>query len=146
MFINCRTINIEWGDCDPAGIVFYPRYFFMFDASTAALFTAALGINKYELTERYGIVGFPMVDTGARFYLPCKYGDQVKIETRVTRFGRSSFEIEHRLFRDDMLAIEAQEKRVWVGRDPSDPQKLKSTPLPSEVVEKLSTNLECTQG
>lgn len=27
VLINRRTIRIEWGDCDPAGIVFYPRYF-----------------------------------------------------------------------------------------------------------------------
>lgn len=32
MLINRRTIRIEWGDCDPAGIVFYPRYFEWFDA------------------------------------------------------------------------------------------------------------------
>ena len=31
-------VRIEWGDCDPAGIIFYPRYFEFFDAWTAALF------------------------------------------------------------------------------------------------------------
>ena len=34
MLVNRRIVRIEWGDCDPAGIVFYPRYFAMFDAST----------------------------------------------------------------------------------------------------------------
>ena len=43
MLVNRRAVAIEWGDCDPAGIVFYPRYFAMFDASTAALFAHALG-------------------------------------------------------------------------------------------------------
>ena len=41
MLVNRRRVRIEWGDCDPAGIVFYPRYFAMFDASTHALFEAA---------------------------------------------------------------------------------------------------------
>ena len=41
MLVNRRTVRIEWGDCDPAGIVFYPRYFAMFDASTSYLFEAA---------------------------------------------------------------------------------------------------------
>ena len=27
MLTNIRTVRIEWGDCDPAGIIFYPRYF-----------------------------------------------------------------------------------------------------------------------
>ena len=40
MLVNRRTVRIEWGDCDPAGIVFYPRYFAMFDASTSFLFEA----------------------------------------------------------------------------------------------------------
>src|ERR1017187_5514616 len=39
---NTRKVRIEWGDCDPAGIVFYPRYFEIFDASTSALFERAL--------------------------------------------------------------------------------------------------------
>ena len=34
MLSNTRTLRIEWGDCDPAGIVFYLRYFAMFDIST----------------------------------------------------------------------------------------------------------------
>ena len=41
MFSNRRKVHIEWGDCDAAGIVFYPRYFAMFDASTHHLFEAA---------------------------------------------------------------------------------------------------------
>ena len=45
-FSNTRTVRIEWGDCDPAGIIFYPRYFEIFDASTAMLFERALGMTK----------------------------------------------------------------------------------------------------
>ncbi len=41
MLVNRRTIRIEWGDCDPAGIVFYPRYFEWFDACSTGLFEAA---------------------------------------------------------------------------------------------------------
>ena len=51
MFVNRRTVRIEWGDCDPAGIVYYPRYFQMFDASTQYLFEAA-GWNVIEV--KYG--------------------------------------------------------------------------------------------
>ena len=31
MFVNRRDVQIQWGDCDPANIVYYPRYFAMFD-------------------------------------------------------------------------------------------------------------------
>ena len=39
--ISRKTIRIEWGDCDPAQIVYFPRYFAYFDACTTALFLKA---------------------------------------------------------------------------------------------------------
>jgi 4-hydroxybenzoyl-CoA thioesterase len=38
MFVNRRDVQIQWGDCDPANIVYYPRYFEMFDDSTSVMF------------------------------------------------------------------------------------------------------------
>jgi len=130
-------VRIVWGDCDPAGIVFYPRYFEMFDASTTALFERALGMNKFEFVKAYDSVGYPMVDTRARFLLPTRYGDDVVIETEITEIKRSSFEIRHRLIKDGALAVEGFETRVWVGRDPADPDKIRAKPLPDEMVAKL---------
>jgi 4-hydroxybenzoyl-CoA thioesterase len=140
MFVHTRTITIEWGDCDPAGIVFYPRYFAMFDASTAALFAAALGYDKRAMLARFDAIGFPMVDTGARFLVPSRYGDVVTIESTVKTLGRSSFEIRHTLMRGDVVAIEAHEKRVWAAADPETPGKIKGTPIPDEVIEALCAN------
>ena len=72
MLTNRRDVRIVWGDCDPAGIVFYPRYFEMFDTSTTALFERALGMTKYQFVKAYESVGYPMVDTRARFLLPTR--------------------------------------------------------------------------
>jgi 4-hydroxybenzoyl-CoA thioesterase len=138
MFVNRRSVTIEWGDCDPAGIVFYPRYFAMFDASTAALFSAALGIDKFTLRRRFGIVGFPMLETSAKFTLPSRYGETVMIETRIARLGRSSFNVAHTLMRGEQVAIEATETRVWAVADPADPDKIRSAPMPDEVIAALS--------
>ena len=138
MFVNRRLVTIEWGDCDPAGIVFYPRYFAMFDWSTAALFEAALGCSKFEMLARFNIAGIPIIDTGARFSLPSRFSDRVTIESSITRFGRSSFDVAHQLLRGDTPAITAYEKRVWVGRDPDNPELLKSRPIPRQVIDSLS--------
>ena len=73
-FTNSRTVRIEWGDCDPAQIVFYPRYFAMFDGATQELFRAALGVPKIEWVKKYGIIGIPMVDTRAKFIVPSRVG------------------------------------------------------------------------
>ena len=137
---NVVQRRIQWGECDPAGIVFYPRYFEMFDAATTAMFSAATGLTKYQLFETYKFAGYPMVDTSARFLTPCRFGDDVTIETTLTEARRSSFDITHRLKKNGALAVEAFETRVWVGRDPSDPSKIKSQPIPEEVIATLKVS------
>jgi 4-hydroxybenzoyl-CoA thioesterase len=68
MFVHRRDVQIQWGDCDPANIVYYPRYFAMFDDSTSILFEAA-GFSKQDIVRKYGLVGIPMVDTRAKFHI-----------------------------------------------------------------------------
>jgi 4-hydroxybenzoyl-CoA thioesterase len=138
MFTNSRALRIEWGDCDPAGIVFYPRYFAMFDTSTTALFERALGMTKFEFLKAYNSVGYPMVDTRARFLSPTRFGDDVVIRSAITEIKRSSFSVQHHLMKGDTLAVEGFETRVWVGRDPDDADKIKSKPIPVEITERLS--------
>jgi 4-hydroxybenzoyl-CoA thioesterase len=137
MLTNRHQVTIEWGHCDPAGIVYFPNYFTYFDSSTNALFLRALGFNKYEMLKVYDIVGIPLVDVGARFIVPSVFGDVVTIESTVEDIKRSSFRMRHRLLRGETLAVEAHETRVWVGRDPADPQKLKGRPIPPEVIARL---------
>ena len=138
MLTNVHLVTVEWGHCDPAGIVYFPNYFNYFDSSTNALFLRALGCNKYEMLKRYGIVGIPLVDVGARFIVPSTFGDVVTIESSVAEIRRSSFRMLHRLLRGDTLAVEGTETRVWVGRDPADPDRLKGMPIPADVVAKLT--------
>jgi 4-hydroxybenzoyl-CoA thioesterase len=134
--VNRRAVTIEWGDCDAAGIVFYPRYFAIFDACTGALFKAALGMAKPQWTARYGILGIPMVDTRSRFAIPSTHGDEVVVESRIAAFRRSSFDVEHRLLRPDgALGVEGFETRVWTVRDPADPARIRSAPIPPEVID-----------
>ena len=137
MLTNRRDVRIVWGDCDPAGIVYYPRYFEMFDTSTTALFECALGMTKHRFLKQYDSLGYPMVDTRARFLLPTRFGDDVVIETTITELKRSSFAVTHRLSKDGALAVEGFEVRVWVARDPDDPDRIRAKPLPDEIVAKL---------
>jgi len=133
-FTNTRTVRIEWGDCDPAGIIFYPRYFAIFDASTALLFEAALGMTKFQMFKNLDFSGFPLVRTHARFLKPTRFGDDVTVESTIT-FGRSSFEVEHRLSLKGETCAECSEKRVWTVRDADG--RLKSHPVPQEVLAKF---------
>jgi 4-hydroxybenzoyl-CoA thioesterase len=132
MLTSKRTILIEWGDCDPAGIVYFPRYFAIFDSCTAGLFAAA-GL-PYEAVANREMIVLPMVDIHAKFMIPSTFGDKVTVETSVTEFRRSSFVVRHRLCKGDLLAAECEETRVWAGKHPDDPGRLKGKPIPAEVI------------
>jgi 4-hydroxybenzoyl-CoA thioesterase len=135
---HARTVRIEWGDCDPAGIVFYPRYFAMFDHSTTLLIERTLGMSKHQLQETYEFAGYPVVENRARFLLPTRFGDDVVIETSLTAVRRSSFDLTHRLSRDGALAVEGFETRVWAVRDPTRPGRFKAQPIPPPLVARLT--------
>ena len=116
MLIYTRNARIEWGDCDPAGIVFFPRYFAMFDSCTTALFSQALGMSKYQFTRHYDFAG--LSDGGHAGALPQadQFGDDVVIETKVAEFRRSSFDVQHRITLDGELCVECFDTRVWAER------------------------------
>ena len=139
MIVNTRMLRIEWGDCDPAGIVYYPRYLAFFDAATTALLERALGMTKHHYLKAYDFVGHPLVKSHVRFLIPTRFGDDVSIETTVAAIRRSSFDINHRLTKNGKLAVEGFQTRVWVRGDPGGAQAIKSAPLPQEVVNRLST-------
>ena len=136
-FIYRRQLNIEWGQCDPAGIVFNPRFFEMFDANSWLLFEAVLDVKPQALTSTYGIIGIALVDARANFLKPAKFGDAIEIASRVSEFRRSSFEVEHRLSVNGELAVEGAETRVWAVRDKSNPDKIATAAIPAEVIAKF---------
>jgi 4-hydroxybenzoyl-CoA thioesterase len=134
---NRKTIHIEWGDCDPAQIVYFPRYFAYFDACTAGLFKK-VGLPKRQMLKTYGILGIPLVDLRASFKAPSRFSDTVIVESEITEWRRSSFSVRHRLFNKGILAVECFEIRVWAAVSESDPERIESKPVPREVIEKFS--------
>ncbi|MFO1468222.1 MAG: acyl-CoA thioesterase [Steroidobacteraceae bacterium] len=132
--VNRRPVTIQWGDCDPANIVYFPRYFEIFDNSTEAAFEA-VGWGKLRLMQHFGIVGIPAVDIRGRFVEPSSFGDRVNVDTCLYGFGRSSFRVHHRLLRGDVVAVEGFEVRVWAAKDPHDPARLKGAEVPREIID-----------
>src|SRR5262245_56760080 len=137
MFRSSRKVRIEWGDCDPAGIIFYPRYLAFFDASTSALIERALGMTKAQYLKAYDFSGHPLVNVACRFLAPTRFGDDVTIESEIAALRRSSFDLRHRVNKNGAVAVEAFETRVWVRGDRRG-GTMKSAPLPSAVIEALS--------
>ena len=135
MLSNTRQIRVQWGDCDPAGIVFYPRYFEWFDAGSILLFEKATGLTKIRMLEKWGGAGLALLEARAVFKVASQYGEDLNIESRVTEFRRSSFFVHHAVTKPGgMLALEGFETRLWTERDPADKSRLRSAPMPPEIL------------
>jgi 4-hydroxybenzoyl-CoA thioesterase len=132
--VSRRQLTIEWSHCDPAGIVFNSRFFEYFDWGTWTLFEKALGVRPPDLASTFGILGLPLVDAGARFVAPARFGDIVELTSQVSEFRRSSFDVDHKLMVRGELAVEGRETRVWAGRDPANPTAIKAQPIPADVI------------
>ncbi len=128
-----REYRIEWGHCDPAGIVYAPRFLEMFGESTIILFEQALGVRKRDMLKQQGVIGYPMVDLTAKFMRPAAYGDIVTLEAAAPEFGNSSFTIDHRLLKNGEVCVSGVEKRVWAVADASRPGGLRAERVPDSV-------------
>jgi len=131
-FVFRRQVTVEFGHCDPAGIVFITRLFQYFDTSTWMLFEAALGVDQRDFNATFGIL--PLVDVRASCMKPLAFGEVIEIASRVTEFRRSSFHVEHHIRIDGELAVDGGETRVWAVRNKDDPEKITARPVPDEVI------------
>jgi 4-hydroxybenzoyl-CoA thioesterase len=136
-FVYRRQLTVEWGHCDPAGIVFNSRFFEFFDWNAWSMFGAALGVRPGDFGKVFGIMGLPLVDAKARFLAPARFNDVMEIASEVSEFRRSSFDVAHRITIDGRLAVEGSEIRVWAASDPDDPLKIRSVPIPASVIERF---------
>lgn len=119
--------QVHWGDCDPAGIIFYPTYFRWMDAATWALWDSVGYTAKRMKAEQ---LAMPLVAADCRFIAPAEQGDRCEVHSRVTRFGGKSFVVAHEVLRGDGTALASgSETRVW-GRFAGGP----GTPLKGENI------------
>ena len=94
------TIPVRFGDCDPAGIVFYPRYFEMFNAVVEDWCAQGLGssFREMHLQQRLGL---PTVHLETDFIAPSELGDLLRAELSVQKIGGASLEVAIRLLGAD---------------------------------------------
>lgn len=123
---------VDFCDCDPARIVFYPRYFDWFDRATERLFRER-GMPLPQLWAQYRLAGFPIVDTGAKFLGPSRFGDRIAIESWIDEWRGKLFLVRHRILNAGKVTVEGHELRVWALRDPTDPDNMKAGPVPEEI-------------
>jgi 4-hydroxybenzoyl-CoA thioesterase len=102
---------IAWGDCDSAGIVYYPKYFYFIDVAFQAMLHKA-GLDHRILVEKYG-VRVPIIDASAKFLAPATFDDRLVVTPDIAHWGTKSFRVSYRGMRDGMPIFEGSEVRVW---------------------------------
>jgi len=121
---STRRIEVTWGDCDAAAVVFYPRYYEWFDACTHVLLNAA-GLDHRTLGQKYGLLGTPLIQASAKFMSPATYGDVLEAESHISKIVDRGFTVNHRFSIRGRVVVEGEEVRVWAKAtgDPARPMK-----------------------
>jgi 4-hydroxybenzoyl-CoA thioesterase len=88
-----KQILVRFGDCDAAGIVFYPRYFDMFNSLVEDWFGEELDFSFTEIVTRRGW-GLPTVHLEVDFVAPSVFGDVLSAILRVTAIGTTSIDLD----------------------------------------------------
>lgn len=125
-----HEVRVQFGDCDPAGIVFYPNFLRWMDAASQAYFMQ-LGLPPWRDLERErGIVGTPLLEVHTRFVTSARYPDVLVIRTHVEAWHRKAFVHRHVLMRGDELVCEGDETRIFVVREEG---RLRSIEVPEDI-------------
>lgn len=131
---STMKVEVRFGDCDPAGIVFFPRYHRWMDAASLHFFMSCGVPPWHELERVNGIVGTPLLEHHARFYKSATYGESLQILTEVEEWRTKVFVQKHTIRRGDDLICESRETRVFCVRDPHDRGRIRAIPVPEDVL------------
>lgn len=133
-----HSVQVEFGDCDPAAIVWFPNFFRWIDAASRHFFIQC-GVPRWEETARtLGVIGTPLVDTKSRFVKTASYGDRLDIAVSISEWRNKSFVQTYRVTRartdggEPDLIMECEEVRIFAARR-EDGQGIRAVPAPDEI-------------
>jgi 4-hydroxybenzoyl-CoA thioesterase len=130
--------RVRFADCDAAGIVFFPRYFEMLNGVVEDWFAGPLQVSFRELHVNRK-VSVPTAAVEARFIAPSRLEDELTFALTVTRLGRSSCSLRHRISAGGTLRFEASQTFVYVGLS------LKPEPWPEDLRARMANYLETAE-
>ena len=129
-------IKVMFCDCDPAQLVFYPKYFQWFDIATQRMFNE-LGMEWSKFWPDHGIAGLPLVDASATFKGPARMDDEIEIESWVEEWKGKIFVVRHDVIKNGKIIVEGKEVRACVVKDPGNPNGIRAEPIPEVVITKF---------
>ena len=126
-------VKVQFGDCDPAGIVFFPNFSKWMDASSLHFFMAC-GVPPWrELVKTTGIIGTPLLEIHTKFMRPATYGETLQIHTSVEQWQAKVFMHRHVVMRGGERLCEGTETRAFCIRHPDHPDRIKAIAVPEDI-------------
>ncbi len=127
--------KIMWGDLDPLGIVFYPRYYEWIDAC-GHLFFESMGLRLGDLWKERGLQ-FGLVETSCRYRRPGRYHEEIEIVTTIEEIKSKTVLLKHLIRRagSNEIMVEGYEKRVCL--DCSDSESFSAVRIPGDIARML---------
>ncbi|HVH98316.1 MAG TPA: thioesterase family protein [Enhygromyxa sp.] len=130
--VHVLTLDVRFGDCDPAGIVYFPRYFDFFHQAMETWFPAELGFG-YDQFVMGRKLGFPAVHSEADFERPSRFGERIDVHLRVTKLGRSSIAFAYEVWGSDGRRATGRSVCVVMNLDANSPEHGKAVPMPADL-------------
>jgi 4-hydroxybenzoyl-CoA thioesterase len=115
---STRTdIEVTFGDCDPAGIVFFPNFSRWMDFASLRFFMTCGVPPWHQLGAQSGIIGTPLLEIHTRFVKHATYGETLHIETSIETWHAKAFVQKHVVTRGADVICEGLETRIFAVRD-----------------------------
>jgi 4-hydroxybenzoyl-CoA thioesterase len=128
---HVHRVQVHFGDCDPAGIVFFPNFSRWMDEASLLYFVSC-GVPPWrELVKTRGIVGTPLLEIHTRFLKSATYGETIEVHTTVEEWRAKTFTHRHVIRRGDDVLCEGTEIRAFVERDATG--RLRAIPIPEDI-------------
>ncbi len=131
--IHIHRVSVHFGDCDPAGIVYFPNFSRWMDQASLAFFMACGVAPWRELVKSRGIAGTPLLEIHTRFYRPATYGETIEVHTTIDSWAAKTFTHRHVVRRADTVLCEGIEVRAFVERHPDNPDRIRAIPVPDDI-------------
>jgi 4-hydroxybenzoyl-CoA thioesterase len=135
-----RSVTIRFSHCDPAGIVYFPHYFDMFNGLIEDWYKEELGHDYAELVmaDRYA---FPFVHIECDFKIPSRMGEVIDLTLLVERIGRSSLGIAIVCHRDGLERLRARMVTAMMALQTGKPE-----PMPPRLRDAIEAYRRRTAG
>ncbi|GGX93897.1 4-hydroxybenzoyl-CoA thioesterase [Litchfieldella qijiaojingensis] len=132
-YITRRKVRFQ--HCDPAAIVFYPRYFEMINSVVEDFFAEVVEVDFRAMhVERH--VGVPTVSLETRFHAPSRLGDELEFNLVPTAVGSTSLTLSIHARCEDETRLSCRLTLVFVDMDSGRP-----IPWPDAMRQRLVTEL-----